>query len=109
MIGRACVDNRRELARRDDDGPRTDQVGGARWRSLQHIGAWPDSMWGTCPLCGHGEAGAEHLIIWCPGIAMAWHRISGGHMSLVQTIRSEGTPARQLAAQLIHQASCTGP
>ena len=97
-FGRACADNRRELAGRGEGGHRAAQPEAGRGRSPQHIDAWPDSMWGTCPLCGHGEAGAEHLIIWCPGVAMARHRISGGQMSLVQTVRSEGAPARQLAA-----------
>ena len=104
-FGRACADNRRELANRDEGGHRAAPPEPGRGRSPQHIDVWPDSMWGTCTLCGHGEAGAEHLIIWCPGVAMAWRKISGGQMSLVQTVRSEGAPARQVAAQLIHQAS----
>ena len=62
-------------------------------------------MWGTCPLCGRGEAGAEHLIIWCPAVVMAWHRMGEGRLSLVQTIRSEGAPMHRQAAELVHQAS----
>ena len=30
------------------------------------------SRFGACPLCGLGEAGAEHLWMWCPAVAMAW-------------------------------------
>ena len=104
-FGRASADSRRDLtARAGEDGQAAAQ-GTTSGRSIQDVDVWPDSMWGTCPLCGRGEAGAEHLIIWCPGVGMAWHRMSGGRLSLVQTIRSEGAPMRRQAAELVHQAS----
>ena len=29
----------------------------------------------ACPLCGLGEAGAEHLTVFCPAVANAWHNL----------------------------------
>ena len=33
---------------------------------------WGASAWGCCPLCGLGEAGSEHLLCWCPAVALSW-------------------------------------
>ena len=33
---------------------------------------WPASSYDKCPLCSDGEAGAEHLLSWCPAVALAW-------------------------------------
>ena len=33
---------------------------------------WARSLFGCCPLCGLGEAGSEHLLGWCPAVALAW-------------------------------------
>ena len=104
-FGRASADSRRDLTARAGEDSQAAAQGTTSGRSIQDVDVWPDSMWGTCPLCGRGEAGAEHLIIWCPGVGMAWHRMSGGRLSLVQTIRSEGAPMRRQAAELVHQAS----
>ena len=34
--------------------------------------AWSGNYYDACPLCAHGEAGAEHLLSWCPAVALAW-------------------------------------
>ena len=36
------------------------------------------SVYGTCPLCGYDEAGAEHIWHWCPAVVLAWRRIGDG-------------------------------
>eukprot|EP00972_Heterocapsa_arctica_P093542 13797632-Heterocapsa_arctica.AAC.1 len=36
-----------------------------------------------CPLCGHGEAGSQHLCIWCPAVAYAWNEIAGPGITTV--------------------------
>ena len=36
------------------------------------------SVYGACPLCGYGEAGAEHIWHWCPAVVMAWRRVGDG-------------------------------
>eukprot|EP00972_Heterocapsa_arctica_P028644 4213869-Heterocapsa_arctica.AAC.1 len=30
------------------------------------------SAFGLCPLCRRGEAGSEHLGVWCPAVVAAW-------------------------------------
>ena len=42
-------------------------------RGLVGHGGWPVSRYGQCPLCSLGEAGAEHLLLWCPAVALAWN------------------------------------
>ena len=36
------------------------------------------SHFGSCPLCGLGEAGAEHVWQWCCAAHLAWHRCGDG-------------------------------
>ena len=40
-----------------------------------------------CPLCGCGEAGAEHLMVFCPAVALAWESYPGG--LVVNGLKSE--------------------
>ena len=59
----------------------------------------------TCPLCQRGEAGAEHLLTWCPATHHAWDLL--GHPM------GESSPRRLLqvaawdhmAAAFLHQAA----
>eukprot|EP00969_Alexandrium_andersonii_P133858 5920039-Alexandrium_andersonii.AAC.1 len=30
-----------------------------------------------CPLCGRAEGSAEHLLIWCPAVHVAWAELGG--------------------------------
>ena len=55
--------------KRMDIGGRVGQGGDMSLASCDpHI----SSEWGRCSLCGRGEEGGEHLIIWCPAMANAW-------------------------------------
>ena len=52
-----------------------------------HDDTWPASPYDKCPLCSGGEAGAEHLLSWCPAVALAWAcwgrsaaATAGGHL-----------------------------
>ncbi len=42
--------------------------------------------WGCCPLCGLGEAGAEHLMGWCPAVAAAWYQLRPQGRSFTDTL-----------------------
>ena len=45
------------------------------------------------------------MIIWCPAVGMAWHRMGGARLSLLQTLRTAEAPMHRQAAELVHQAS----
>ena len=51
---------------------------------------WGPSLYGACPLCGRGEAGAEHLLLWCPAVALAWAVLSGGDGTLASAVATPG-------------------
>ena len=63
------------------------------------------SEWGACPLCGLGEGGGEHLVIWCPAVAAAWLELSNSPVALSATLCSREAAQRGCAADLVHQAS----
>ena len=58
--------------------------------------------WGSCPLCGLGEAGAEHLLGWCPAVAAAWHQLHPGARSFTDAVLRPGAEA-QTTAHFLHQ------
>ena len=61
------------------------------------------STYGACPLCDCGEAGGEHLILWCPVVAQVWKLIRKSPLPLPQAIK-HGQDAKQVAC-ILHQAS----
>jgi hypothetical protein len=65
---------------------------------------WQASSHGSCPLCGLGEGGAEHLWMWCPAVALAWRRLHPAGRPLIPTLRAPLTDAGRLAS-FLHQAS----
>ena len=74
---------------------------------LGNLGQWnfqSVSDYGACPLCGLGEHGSEHLLSWCPAVAVAWETLGGpAHVSL-----REACAVRDLAdkaAPLLHQVA----
>ena len=59
---------------------------------------WTPRRFNPCPLCAWGEAGAQHLIVWCPAATMAWRAWGGGGAHpLVETILDPGDNAGGLA------------
>lgn len=67
------------------------------WRS-------ESSHYGPCPLCGTGEEGAEHLLIWCPSVRNAWRHFSQGS-SLSQAVANGGAPSPSRLAIFLHHVS----
>ena len=57
-----------------------------------------------CSLCGLGEAGAEHLWLWCSAVALFWasHRSEGAPTSFGDALLQPGEYTRLLAA-MVHQ------
>ena len=57
----------------------------------------PLAVW-TVPAVWGGEAGAQHLVIWCPAVALAWRGWAGGQRrTLVETLLDPGDDAAILA------------
>ena len=55
------------------------------------------SQFGACPLCGTGEAGSEHLWMWCPAVALAWSRC-GRDDDMARAFASGATAPEHTAA-----------
>ena len=68
---------------------------------LRHATARP-SRHGACPLCGMGEAGAEHLWLWCPAAELAWRRFCTSRTSWAEALLGEQETAN-LAALMVSQ------
>ena len=66
-------------------------------------GEWERSPYSACPLCGLGEAGAEHLTSWCPVAAEAWSIWAGPSAPplLQALLKPEGLEDR--LAPMLHQ------
>ena len=67
-------------------------------------GGWRPSRYGACPLCGLGEAGAEHLLSWCPAVALAWRRWAPGGADPCPASLGRGAGLR-LQAVFAHQVA----
>ena len=78
-------------------GPLPDVLTGA-WH-------WGPSDFGSCPLCGLGEGGAEHLMLWCPAGALAWCALAPGCGRLLAKVLAGAEGPVDAAAMLIHLAS----
>ena len=66
---------------------------------------WGPSDFGSCPLCGLGEGGAEHLLLWCPAVALAWCALAAGRGHLLAEVVAGAAGPMDAAARLVHQAS----
>ncbi|MFM7985726.1 MAG: hypothetical protein ACKPKO_41075, partial [Candidatus Fonsibacter sp.] len=51
-----------------------------------------------------GEASGEHLIVWCPVVALAWQMISRNGWTVVKSIRTPSECDESLS-RLLQQAS----
>ena len=40
-----------------------------------------------CPLCGFGEHSAEHLLVWCPCLAICWTSLTGDRCRLLDALQ----------------------
>ena len=56
-----------------------------------------------CRLCGMGEAGAEHLLRWCPVVHGAWQRLTQGLMPPLRKCLTHTQEGRGLVAKTLHQ------
>ena len=57
-----------------------------------------------CALCAQGEHGSEHLLTWCPAVALAWRLLShDADTPILHAIHS--LPTRRLVATFLHQVS----
>ena len=60
------------------DGPNEDAGQGLPPEILSNLPGPPPPRTGAyrvCPLCQQGEAGAEHLVIFCPAVRIAWRTL----------------------------------
>jgi hypothetical protein len=63
------------------------------------------SAFGDCPLCSQGEAGGEHLGIWCPAVASTWEtrRHPDTKCNILTALGGTGRDAAEAIA-ILHQA-----
>ena len=66
--------------------------------------AWIDSCFGVCPLCGFGERGSEHVLIWCLAVARAWFLVAPMEqpVPLLRALMEPGRHTPLLADLLCH-------
>ena len=83
-----------------------DRAASARHNRPQLTGhrGFPQSGYGACPLCGHGEAGSEHLWTWCPAVALAWDKVAppGSPPTMGQAIMDQEHHS-DLLCHFVHQ------
>ncbi len=80
--------------------------GSAAWRlalpstcGMPRVGTYP-----TCPLCGNGEAGGEHLALHCTSVQQAWYDLTARSDTLVLALLQPVAP-HLIAIKLLHQVS----
>eukprot|EP00972_Heterocapsa_arctica_P081032 11941216-Heterocapsa_arctica.AAC.1 len=63
------------------------------------------SAFGVCPLCRRGEAGSEHLGVWCRAVVAAWvlSRHPDTRCSIL-TALGGATADSKVATAVLHQA-----
>ena len=65
-----------------------------------------EAEYDPCPLCGTGELSSQHLILWCPAVALAWLRLTGRDDSITHALIATDEPKRghlDTLAQMLHQ------
>jgi len=94
----------RELLREAEIGGSPPTGGGP---TLGMYGDLPGSCLRACPLCGTGEMGAEHLVIWCPAVFHAWHLLFPGEAPLMAVLTQAPQAQSTLVqtARFLHQVS----
>ena len=89
----------------DDSLPPQLRPSAARLREerpgLLHFSGAP-SCYGACPLCGSGEAGAEHLWVGCPVTETVWDEFGDGTMPWAHALRT-GNVAHGFTAHILSQ------
>ena len=68
-------------------------------------GLWCRNGYQACPLCGQGEAGAEHLLLWCLAVVLAWRAWAGADARPVLAAALEPRGMEPLLAPFLHQLS----
>ena len=61
------------------------------------------TAYSPCPLCGRGEAGAEHLLVWCHVVARAWHLLTGGARGTIRSSLCKKGADLHFEAAFFHQ------
>ena len=74
------------------------------WRLHWQAAAHPQD---PCPLCGFGELGSEHLLLWCPAVSLACQELGRIHgaASAISLLGIEGAEVKRKVAALFHQVT----
>ena len=72
------------------------------WQSLSWL--HETSVFGACPLCGYGEFGNEHLLLWCPAVRGAWSRLDHpAGLGLIAALSSVAAAPPAHTGTFLHQ------